>query len=100
MALMKKPIMTTTFCGFPDMLVSRLLFLLKMDGSLENAASARSLLARYGVTVLNLGDPMGTSVGEEVVVSEMAQTLRNWTEYVFIEIIKIYKKSCNFLILN
>jgi hypothetical protein len=80
MALLKKPHMSTTLCGFPDMLVARLLLLRKMDESPKNEAWARDCLDKNGLTILNLGDPMmGTAEPDEDVVNEMVVTLRKWT---------------------
>jgi hypothetical protein len=84
MCLLKKPFMTTTNCGFPAMLVDRLLILSKKERNPGNEARARNILAEMGVFILNLGDPwIGSAVNEVTIVEQMAVTLNGWTKYFF-----------------
>jgi hypothetical protein len=76
---MAKPVITTTFCGFPDMLVDRVLLLQKIDHVAEHKAWARRHLAQNGITVLNFGDPREADIVDDDIVEEMRITLNEWT---------------------
>jgi hypothetical protein len=93
---MAKPVITSTYCGFPDMLVDRILNLWKMDYGTEHKALAREHLDRNGITVLNFGAPREADfVGDDYIVEEMRITLRDWAYVSFFNLYFFIRNCIN-----
>jgi hypothetical protein len=85
---MSKPVMTSTFCGFGDMLVDRMIsqrVYIKGEKNEDDKNWARSHLADNGVTVLDFGDPWAVKIGEdwasteEGIAYQISQQLMDWS---------------------
>jgi hypothetical protein len=85
---MGKPIISTTFAGFPDMLVDRVIRLKNLIGpnyaDVDTKKWAREHLAMSGISVVNLGDPYYEGRWNSVarnspnIVQQMSEVLRQW----------------------
>jgi hypothetical protein len=79
MCKMAKPFMSTTYAGFPDLLVNRVKHLKNLEEGPVGDASARHLLRANGVSVLNFGNPWtGDVAPDEAIINEMCDTLGLW----------------------
>jgi hypothetical protein len=82
---MSKPFMSTTFAGFPDFLVKRVIQLKNLEEGAISNNNARVLLRDNGVTILNFGNPwVAGAVDDNAIVQEMCDTLQRWAYVVFI----------------
>jgi hypothetical protein len=76
---MGKPLITTTFAGFPDMVVDRVR---RLVGPNFTKASARANLDHLGFSVVNFGDPYDpgndSAPSDADVVQAMREVLKRW----------------------
>jgi hypothetical protein len=87
MCRMGKPIISTTFAGFPDMLVDRVIRLKKMTSTqsgVDTKQWARNHLHYSGISVVNFGDPYYKDQwnldarDDPSIVKQMSEVLSGW----------------------